>query len=338
MRAAGQAERLERELVELSGRVDGHNQSLAREFDRVLDVLDRRGLRRRRRLDADARRRGAGPRLPRGRPPRRRVPAGTGCSTASTPPSSAGLLSVFVYEHRSPEPAAAAVVPVDRRPRPLASARRHERGPRRRRALDRPRRAPPARSRLRRRRPRLGARRGPRRRRRRRAADRRRLRADDEAADRPGPPGGARRARSRRPGAGPARWPSGRSAAWSPTVWSPGRGGDRRRPGAGRSDDDPPRRDVGRGWSRRRPTCWSTRLRRRAGRRTSSPAARRPVPCLAAATSCRRSAGRPPAPGCCGSRSTCCGSRPTTGRYVAVAHVVAHDALAGGAGGARSSP
>ena len=48
MRAAGQTERLERELVELTGRVDGHNQSLAREFDRVLDVLDRRGLRRRR--------------------------------------------------------------------------------------------------------------------------------------------------------------------------------------------------------------------------------------------------------------------------------------------------
>ena len=32
-----------------TSRVDGHSQSLAREFDHVLDVLDRRGLRRRRR-------------------------------------------------------------------------------------------------------------------------------------------------------------------------------------------------------------------------------------------------------------------------------------------------
>ena len=39
MRAAGLTERLERELLQLGGRVEGHNQSLAREFDRALDVL-----------------------------------------------------------------------------------------------------------------------------------------------------------------------------------------------------------------------------------------------------------------------------------------------------------
>ena len=106
MRAAGQAERLERELVELSGRVEGHGQSLAREFDQVLDVLSRRGY-----VDV----------------------AGWSLTTRGTilarvfhesdlfvaecllagllddvPTAElAGLLSVFVYEHRSPEPAPA---------------------------------------------------------------------------------------------------------------------------------------------------------------------------------------------------------------------------------------
>ena len=43
MRAAGQVERFERELAEIVSRVDGHNRSLGREFDRVVDVLTRRG-------------------------------------------------------------------------------------------------------------------------------------------------------------------------------------------------------------------------------------------------------------------------------------------------------
>jgi len=109
MRAAGQVERFERELVELGGRVDGHHQSLACELDRVLDVLRRRGY----------------------------VEQGGGDDWGLTsfgrvlsrlfhecdllvaeclrqgllddvePADLAGLLSTFVYEHRSPEPAPA---------------------------------------------------------------------------------------------------------------------------------------------------------------------------------------------------------------------------------------
>ena len=106
MRAAGQTERLERELVELSGRVDGHGQSLAREFDHVLDVLARRDY-----VDVPDWSLTA-----RGRILSRLfhesdllvaecLLAGAldGLGTADL----AGLLSVFVYEHRSPEPAPA---------------------------------------------------------------------------------------------------------------------------------------------------------------------------------------------------------------------------------------
>ena len=94
MRAAGHAERLERELADLSSRVDGHNRSLAREFDRVhRRALD--GLRRRRRLRADAT---ADWGLTDARPMLARVfhecdlliteCLRRGCSTASTPRSS----------------------------------------------------------------------------------------------------------------------------------------------------------------------------------------------------------------------------------------------------------
>ena len=41
MRAAAQVERFERELAEIGNRADGHNRSLSREFDRVVDVLTR---------------------------------------------------------------------------------------------------------------------------------------------------------------------------------------------------------------------------------------------------------------------------------------------------------
>jgi ATP-dependent RNA helicase HelY len=104
MRAAGQAERLERELAELTARVDGHNQSLAREFDRVLDVLDRRGY-----VDADGWALTAdGTVLARVFHEADLLVAECllhGLLDGLGAAELAGLLSVFVYEHRSPEPA-----------------------------------------------------------------------------------------------------------------------------------------------------------------------------------------------------------------------------------------
>lgn len=105
MRDAAQAERLQRELDDLAKRVEGHNRSLGRELDRVIEILGRR-----------------------------RYVAEDGDSWALTGKGSvlsmlfhesdlliaeclaggsldgvdaavlAGLLSTFVYEHRSPEP------------------------------------------------------------------------------------------------------------------------------------------------------------------------------------------------------------------------------------------
>ena len=106
MRAAGQVERYERELHEIAGRVDGHNRSLGREFDRVIGILARRGY-----VDR-----------PRDAP---WALSAKGTMLASVfhecdlliaeclsfglldgvdAPVMAGLLSMFVYEHRSPEP------------------------------------------------------------------------------------------------------------------------------------------------------------------------------------------------------------------------------------------
>ncbi|WP_116998600.1 DEAD/DEAH box helicase [Desertimonas flava] len=106
MRTAGQAVRFERELAEISTRIDGHNRSLGREFERVLDVLVHRDC-----VERDD--------------------AVTWSLTAKgvtltrvfhecdllivealagghldgvDAPTLAGLLSTFVYEHRSPEP------------------------------------------------------------------------------------------------------------------------------------------------------------------------------------------------------------------------------------------
>ena len=129
-----------------AGRVDGHSQSLAREFDRVLDVLGRRGY-----VDA-------GELVAH----RTRLDALAGCSTSPTcwSPSacSAGLLDGA--RRRRSRRAAVGVrlrAPQSRNrrrrrgsrradvPPAVAADRRHQRGPRRRRALDRPRRAPPAR-------------------------------------------------------------------------------------------------------------------------------------------------------------------------------------------------
>jgi ATP-dependent RNA helicase HelY len=108
MRAAVQVERLERELVELGGRVEGHNHSLARDFDRVLDVLSRRGY-----VELPV------------HDPWRLASRGAvlarvfhesdllvveclhqGLLDGLDPAGLAGLLSTFVYEHRSPEPPA----------------------------------------------------------------------------------------------------------------------------------------------------------------------------------------------------------------------------------------
>jgi ATP-dependent RNA helicase HelY len=104
MRAAGQAERMERELLDLTSRIAGHGQSLAREFDQVLAVLDRRGY-----VDA------AGWALTtRGDALSRLFHESdllvaecllNGLFDGLDTPTLAGLLSVFVYEHRSPEPA-----------------------------------------------------------------------------------------------------------------------------------------------------------------------------------------------------------------------------------------
>ena len=110
MRAAGQAERLERELVELSGRVEGHNRSLARDFDRVLDVLSRRGyVEVGSAADDDRWRLTEAGRCSPGSStsPTCSSPSAStaGCSTELDPARLAALLSTFVYEHRSPEPA-----------------------------------------------------------------------------------------------------------------------------------------------------------------------------------------------------------------------------------------
>ena len=106
MRAAGQAERLERELVEISGRVDGHGQSLAREFDRVLDVLGRRGY-----VDAgEWSLTTSGSILSRLFHESDLLVAEcllAGLLDGVAAADLAGLLAVFVYEHRSPEPAPA---------------------------------------------------------------------------------------------------------------------------------------------------------------------------------------------------------------------------------------
>ena len=103
MRAAGLTERLERELVELGGRVEGHNQSLAREFDRVLDVLERRSY-----VDLET-----WELTGRGRVLARLFHESDllvaeclhgGLLDGLDAPQLGGLLSTFVYEHRSPEP------------------------------------------------------------------------------------------------------------------------------------------------------------------------------------------------------------------------------------------
>jgi ATP-dependent RNA helicase HelY len=104
MRAAGQTERLERELMELTSRVEGHGHSLAREFDHVLDILDRRAY-----VDADGwaltERGDALSRLFHESDLLVAECLLDGVFDDVDTATLAGLLSVFVYEHRSPEPA-----------------------------------------------------------------------------------------------------------------------------------------------------------------------------------------------------------------------------------------
>ncbi len=107
VRAAAQVERMQRELADIETRVEGHNRSLSRDFDRVVGVLVHRGY-----VE---------------RPTGAWSLTGKGQMLASVfhecdlliteclglgllddveAPVLAGLLSVFVHEHRSPEPPA----------------------------------------------------------------------------------------------------------------------------------------------------------------------------------------------------------------------------------------
>jgi ATP-dependent RNA helicase HelY len=105
MRAAGDAERMARELASLETRVEGHNRSLSRDFDRVIGVLERRSYVTTDNLAWALTDKGA---------MLARVfhesdllvteCLGLGLLDGVEAADLAGLLSVFVYEHRSPEP------------------------------------------------------------------------------------------------------------------------------------------------------------------------------------------------------------------------------------------
>ena len=101
LKAAAQAERVAREVDELRQRVSGRSQSIARDFDRVLRILDQWGY-----VDGwqltDA-----GKLLSRLFHESDLLVAECvrqGLLDGLDAPSLAGLASVFVYEHRSPEP------------------------------------------------------------------------------------------------------------------------------------------------------------------------------------------------------------------------------------------
>ena len=102
IRAAGQADRVEREIVELESRVQRHNQSLAREFDGVLGVLSTFGY-----VDREAwALTEAGAML--ARTFHESDLLVTQCLRLEllddlTPAELAGLVSTFIYEHRAPD-------------------------------------------------------------------------------------------------------------------------------------------------------------------------------------------------------------------------------------------
>ncbi len=106
VRAAGEAERIEREVVDLERRVTGKNQSLGHDFDRVLDVLSLYGY-----VDL-----GAWSLTEGGEMLARTFHecdllvteiVHAGLLDGLGPPDLAALVSVVVYEHRSPEPPSA---------------------------------------------------------------------------------------------------------------------------------------------------------------------------------------------------------------------------------------
>jgi ATP-dependent RNA helicase HelY len=102
LRAAGQADRVAREIRELEHRVEHRNATLAREFDAVLDVLSERGY-----VDLEAwRLTVAGEMLARVFHESDLLVAEAlrlGLLDGVDSPTLAGLVSTFVYEHRSPD-------------------------------------------------------------------------------------------------------------------------------------------------------------------------------------------------------------------------------------------
>jgi ATP-dependent RNA helicase HelY len=102
IRAAGQADRVEREIAELESRVQRHNQSLAREFDGVLGVLSVFGYADREAWTLTE----AGEMLARTFHECDLLVTQClrlGLLDGLTPAELAGLVSTFVYEHRSPD-------------------------------------------------------------------------------------------------------------------------------------------------------------------------------------------------------------------------------------------
>ncbi|MFZ9628676.1 MAG: helicase-related protein, partial [Ilumatobacteraceae bacterium] len=121
LKASAQAERVAREVDDLRRRVAGRAHSVARDFDRVLDVLQRWGY------TDDWRLTEAGDMLSRLFHESDLLVAEClrrGLLDELSPAELAGLVSVFVYEHRSPEPAPEPWFPsteVRRRARAIAS-------------------------------------------------------------------------------------------------------------------------------------------------------------------------------------------------------------------------
>ena len=193
----------------LERRVRGRSESLARQFDRVLRVLESWGYVDGWALtDAGELLAAALHRVATSCSPRRCARA---CSTGSTPAELAAVVSCFTYERRGPEGTSRCRRRGGRadggeaRPRDRAASRRDLNANEDDAGLPETRAPDPG---LHARRLRLGGGRRPRRRARRRRDDRRRLRAPREAVHRPAPPGRRRRARTRDRGHAPARPPT----------------------------------------------------------------------------------------------------------------------------------